>query len=108
MRLRDAGLDVERLAEPYIGSVEVYSITEATPALAFFDGTVPLSLTAVATTENIQLPRGAWIVSAHQKNAALAFVSLEPECADSYASYNIVPVQAGDVYPITRIMPAKY
>lgn len=44
------------------------------------------------------------MVSTRQKNAALAFVTLEPEGIDSYVRFNLIPVQTGDEYPIFRVL----
>lgn len=63
----------------------------------------------VATTKSVRkegelvLPPGSFRVGTRQKNAALAFVALEPENVDSYVRFNLVPVQEGDEYPIFRI-----
>lgn len=52
----------------------------------------------------VVLPAGSFRVSTRQKNAALAFIALEPENIDSYVTFNIIPVSAGDEYPVFRLM----
>lgn len=43
-------------------------------------------------------------MSTRQKNAALAFIALEPENIDSYVTFNYIPLETGDEYPIFRVM----
>jgi hypothetical protein len=50
------------------------------------------------------LPAGSFLVSTRQKNAGLALNALEPENIDSYASFNIIPLEVGDEYPIFRVV----
>lgn len=78
------------------------------------------------TTEPLEarevvLPVGSFRASTRQKNAALAFIALEPEnivsvdicrCClglgltvsqDSFVTLNIIPMMEADVYPVFRI-----
>ncbi|KAK1711913.1 carboxypeptidase [Colletotrichum acutatum] len=103
-RLRVSGLEVETLSEPYVGTVEAYDITSAVFETEYYEGVVRAAVTTEALTREVDLPAGSFLVSTRQKNAALAFVALEPENIDSYASFNIVPVEAGDEYPIYRVL----
>ncbi|KAK1992130.1 carboxypeptidase [Colletotrichum falcatum] len=103
-RLRVSGLEVETLGEPYEGTVEAYSIESAVFETGYYEGVVRADVTTSALTREVKLPAGSFLVSTKQKNAALAFVALEPENIDSYASFNIVPVEEGDEYPIYRVL----
>ncbi|KAK2035123.1 carboxypeptidase [Colletotrichum zoysiae] len=103
-RLRVSGLEVETLSEPYRGTVEAYSIESAVFETGYYEGVVRADVTTSALSREVNLPAGSFLVSTRQKNAALAFVALEPENIDSYASFNIVPVEEGDEYPIYRVM----
>ncbi|TQN70529.1 Carboxypeptidase 2 [Colletotrichum shisoi] len=103
-RLRVSGLEVETLAEPYKGTVEAYNITSAVLETEYYEGVVRAAVTTAPLTKEVDLPVGSFLVSAKQKNAALAFVALEPENIESYASFNIVPVEKGDEYPIYRVL----
>ncbi|KAK6207877.1 carboxypeptidase [Colletotrichum tabaci] len=103
-RLRVSGLEVETLAEPYKGTVEAYNITSAVFETEYYEGVVRAAVTTAPLTKEVDLPAGSFLVSTKQKNAALAFVALEPENIDSYASFNIVPVEKGDEYPIYRVL----
>ncbi|GJC80888.1 carboxypeptidase 2 [Colletotrichum liriopes] len=103
-RLRVSGLEVETLSEPYKGTVEAYNITSAAFETGYYEGVVRAEVTTSTLTKEVDLPAGSFLVSTKQKNAALAFVALEPENIDSYASFNVVPVEQGDEYPIYRVL----
>ncbi|KAI8957070.1 Zn-dependent exopeptidase [Daldinia sp. FL1419] len=103
-RLRDSGVIVETLKEGYRGPAEALAITSAAFARGYYEGAVQATVTTKPTPrEELVLPPGSFRVSTRQKNAALAFVALEPENVDSYVRFNLVPVQAGDEYPIFRV-----
>ncbi|KAI2619251.1 Zn-dependent exopeptidase [Hypoxylon sp. NC1633] len=105
-RLRDAGVVVETLADGYRGPAEALIIASAQVARSYYEGAVQVTVTAEAAPklkEELVLPSGSFRVSTRQKNAALAFVALEPENVDSYVRFNLVPVTVGDEYPIFRI-----
>lgn len=103
-RLRVSGLEVETLQEPFRGSVEALKITSVAFADEYYEGVVRVDVTTETVEKELELPSGSFLVSTRQKNAALAVVALEPENIDSYVSFNIVPVDTGDEYPIFRIM----
>ncbi|KAI1881873.1 hypothetical protein JX265_000699 [Neoarthrinium moseri] len=103
-RLRDAGVEVQTLESVYSGTVEALKITSASIAGYYYEGAVGVTIQTEPVERNITLPEGSFWVSTRQKNAALAFATLEPEGLDSYASFNLVPVNEGDEYPIFRIM----
>ncbi|EFQ25169.1 carboxypeptidase [Colletotrichum graminicola] len=103
-RLRVSGLEAQTLIEPYKGTVEAYSIESAVLETGYYEGVVRADVTTSTLTKEVNLPAGSFLVSTKQKNAALAFVALEPENIDSYASFNIVPVKEGDEYPIYRVL----
>lgn len=103
-RLRVAGLEVETLAEPFAGDVEALTITSTRFDTGYYEGVVRVTATTETKTRELSLPAGSFRVSTRQKNAALAFIALEPENIDSYVSFNIVPVARNDEYPVFRIM----
>lgn len=104
-RLRDAGVVVETLGEGgYRGPVEKLRITGAEVAGAYYEGAVLVTVTTEAEGGEVVLPPGSFRVDAAQKNAALAFVALEPENVDSFVRFNLIPVQVGDVYPVYRVL----
>lgn len=103
-RLHVSGLEVETLAEPWTGSVEALDITSVQLTSEYYEGTVLATVTASTKTRELTLPAGSFRVSTRQKNAGLAFNALEPENIDSYASFNIIPLEEGDEYPIFRLL----
>lgn len=105
-RLRVYGLEVQELISPFRGQVETYNITSAEFASGYYEGVVLLTATTETKTIEVDLPAGSFVVSTRQKNAGLAYIALEPENIDSFVSFNIIPVEVGDEYPIYRIMSA--
>ncbi|KAI1332911.1 carboxypeptidase [Xylariaceae sp. FL0255] len=103
-RLADSGVEVETLDYEYRGTVEALNITSASPAKSYYQGAIQMTVTTESREKEVHLPAGSFLVSTRQKNAALAFVTLEPENVDSYVRFNLIPVRAGDEYPIFRIM----
>lgn len=103
-RLRVAGLEVETLAEEWTGDVEALTITSTRFDSGYYEGVVRVTATTETKERELTLPAGSFRVSTRQKNAALAFIALEPENIDSYVSFNIVPVARNDEYPIFRVM----
>ena len=103
-RLTTSGLTVDVLPYTYRGTVEVLNITSASLDSTYYEGTVPVTVTTEPIEKEVELPAGAIWVSTAQKKAALAMVALEPEGIDSYVSFNIVPVEEGDEYPVFRVM----
>ncbi|KAH7006954.1 hypothetical protein EDB80DRAFT_684214 [Ilyonectria destructans] len=103
-RLRCFGLKVQTLGTPWKGTVEALTVTSAVFAPGYYEGYVPIALTTETATRHVELPAGSFLVSTRQRNAGLAFVALEPENVDSWASSNIIPVQPGDEHPVFRVM----
>ncbi|EME42521.1 hypothetical protein DOTSEDRAFT_89896 [Dothistroma septosporum NZE10] len=104
-RLQILGLDVDILDYEFRGAVEAYNITSSSLATGITEGHVVNAVTTSALVKDVHLPAGSFLVRARQKNAALAFVTLEPENVDSYVSFSgIIPLNTGDEYPIYRVM----
>jgi hypothetical protein len=103
-RLRVAGLEVETLTQPWSGNVEAYTITSTQIDKSYYEGVIRVTTTTEVDEREVTLPAGSFRVSTRQKNAGLAFVALEPENIDSYVTFNILPVEKNDVYPIYRAM----
>lgn len=103
-RLRVSGVDVTTLTQTYRGMVEALNITSVSFDQTYYEGVVPVTVSTSTLEKEVELPPGSFVVSTRQRNAALAFVALEPENIDSYVSFNILPVQEGDEYPVYRLM----
>ncbi|KAL4968453.1 uncharacterized protein BDV14DRAFT_196758 [Aspergillus stella-maris] len=95
-RLREAGCKAETLDSPFEGTVETLTITSAELDTSYYEGVIRVTTTTESSERTISLPEGSFLVRTRQKNAALVMVALEPENIDSYVSFNILPVEAGD------------
>ncbi|KAJ3535471.1 hypothetical protein NM208_g7119 [Fusarium decemcellulare] len=101
--LRIAGVQVDELQTDFGGQVEAFNITTAVVESKKYEGTARTTVTTEVSIKTINFPAGAYWVSTRQQNAAQAFVRLEPENIDSFASFNILPVDVGDEYQVYRI-----
>ncbi|KAL8365248.1 hypothetical protein RB595_004177 [Gaeumannomyces hyphopodioides] len=102
-RLRVLGVQVEALDREFRGAVDTLTVANSTLARSLYEGHVLNTVTTRPGRRDVVLPAGSFRVSTRQKNAALAFVALEPENIDSYVTFNIIPLSAGEEYPIFRI-----
>ncbi|KAJ4258732.1 hypothetical protein NW762_007818 [Fusarium torreyae] len=103
-RLKVSGLEIETLSKPWSGTVEALNVTSSELSSSYYEGAVLSTITTEAKKKQLTLPAGSFLVSTKQKNAGIAFNALEPENIDSYASFNIIPVEEGDEYPIFRVL----
>lgn len=103
-RMEVYGLEVETLEDPYSGAVETFNITSTTVGSVYYEGVFRVTVATEPITRDVTLPPGSFRVSTRQKNAALAFIALEPENIDSLAAFNVIPLEPGDEYPIFRIV----
>ncbi|SMY27917.1 unnamed protein product [Zymoseptoria tritici ST99CH_1A5] len=103
-RLRVLGLEVQTLESTYRGSVEALYVKNSTLDTSLYEGHVLNTLVMESEMIDVELPAGSFWVSTAQKNAALAFVALEPENIDSFATFGLVPLEVGDEYPIFRVL----
>lgn len=103
-RLRILGVKVDALQQDYVGTVEALTIASAELDSTKFEGIAATTVTTTARTRNVKIPRGAFWVDTKQKNAAFAFVLLEPEHYTSQVHYNAIPVEKGDEYPVFRVV----
>ncbi|KAM5451190.1 hypothetical protein MaudCBS49596_003895 [Microsporum audouinii] len=102
-RLEVLGLKAEKLPYSYTGRVEALNVTSVAFDKEYYEGVVTATVETKLVEQNMRLPAGTYLLSTTQKNAALAFVALEPEYMDSFASFGIIPVSKGDQYPIFRL-----
>ncbi|KAI1068747.1 hypothetical protein LB507_006279, partial [Fusarium sp. FIESC RH6] len=103
-RLRLVGVEVEQLRTAFKGEVEALNVTSIELGKTVYQGTVLNTVTTETKRKEITMPAGSFWVSTRQAAAAYAFVVLEPENIDSYATFNILPVNVGDEYPVYRVM----
>lgn len=102
-RLEISGLEVKKLDYAFRGTVQAYNITSAKLDTAWYEGTVRNRVTTEPYEKELELPAGAFLVSAKQKNAALAYVTLEPESDVSFVTFGMIHATTGMEYPIWRI-----
>lgn len=104
-RLEIMGVEVERLSHEWRGPVQSYNITSSRLEDEYYEGVVRNSVTTEPLRkEDLHLPPGSFRVSARHKNAALAFVTLEPESAVSFVTFGLLPVSTGYEYPVFRVV----
>ncbi|EFR02330.1 carboxypeptidase 2 [Nannizzia gypsea CBS 118893] len=102
-RLEVFGVKADKLSYSYIGPVEALNVTSVSFDKEYYEGVVTATVKTKLVERDIRLPAGTFLVKANQKNAALAFLALEPEYMDSFASFGIIPVSTDDQYPIFRL-----
>lgn len=103
-KLAIQGLEVETLPYEYRGTVEAYNITSSALEGSWYEGLVRNRVTTEAYEKEVHLRAGSFRVSTRQKNAALAFICLEPEVAESFVTFGLLHVDVGDEYPIFRVL----
>jgi hypothetical protein len=103
-RLELSGLEVMTMTGTIRATVEVLNITSVSLDDTYYEGVVPVTVTTSSQQKETEVPAGSFAISTRQRNAALAFVALEPENIDSYVAFNIIPVGEGDEYPVYRVM----
>lgn len=103
-KLTTLGVKVEKLDEAWEGEVESLKVTSVSFADGYYEGALLATTSTEASKRAIRVPRGSFYVSTRQKNAALAFVALEPESVDSFVTHAQIPLRKGDEYPIFRVL----
>lgn len=104
-RLEIMGVEVRKLDTDFTGSVEALTVDSIELAESKFEGIAETHVTSTSANErNVTIPAGGFWVPTKQPNAAFALVFLEPENMASVATYNIVPVEEGDEFPIFRVL----
>ncbi|KAF6815476.1 carboxypeptidase 2 [Colletotrichum plurivorum] len=103
-RLRVAGVDVQTLRADFRGEVEALNVTRADVSASKYEGIARTTVETSPVKKEVRIPAGGFWVSTRQKNSAHAFVTLEPEGIDSYATFNILPVTVGDEYQVYRVL----
>ncbi|EQB53217.1 carboxypeptidase [Colletotrichum gloeosporioides Cg-14] len=106
-KLRTLGVEVAVLDEDFVGEAEVLTAESVTLASAKNEGVVESAITTSTSRRTVRVPKGGFRVSTRQKNAAFAFVLLEPEGNASLARYNVVNLEEGDEYPVFRVLAGQ-
>ncbi|KAM0428186.1 hypothetical protein ACHAPT_007087 [Fusarium lateritium] len=103
-KLQIMGLEIETLRHEYRGPVETFNITSSTLENQFYEGIVRNHVTTESMKKEVILRPDSFRVSTRQKNAALAFICLEPEVPESFVTFGLLHVEEGDEYPIFRVL----
>lgn len=103
-RMRIAGVEVEQLDYTFNAEVQALKVETSTLAETRFEGITHNTVTTSNFTREVTIPAGGFWISTRQVNAALAISFLEPEDVASAVTYNVVPLDEGDEYPIYRVM----
>ncbi|GJC79831.1 carboxypeptidase 2 [Colletotrichum liriopes] len=106
-KLETLGVEVEVLSEGFSGEAEVLTVETLELADGKYEGVVEATITTSASRKVVSVPKGGFRVSTRQKNAAFAFVTLEPENNASFARYNLIDLAVGDEYPVFRVVGAQ-
>ncbi|TEA18541.1 Carboxypeptidase 2 [Colletotrichum sidae] len=106
-KLQNLGVEVAVLNEDYVGLAEVLTAEGVELAAAKYEGVVEAAITTSSAVKSVRVPRGGFRVSTRQKNAAFAFVTLEPENNASFARYNVIDLEVGDEYPVYRVLAGQ-
>ncbi|MCF8381132.1 MAG: M14 family metallocarboxypeptidase [Bacteroidales bacterium] len=102
-RLKILGLEIDTLKVAQKVKLESYTILSS----GVKDPDDKFAVNIVTTElEKIKklCPAGSFFVSARQKNANLAISTLEPEMANGFVRYGILPANSGDELPIYRVL----
>ncbi|KAF4979044.1 hypothetical protein FZEAL_4675 [Fusarium zealandicum] len=87
-RLSNSGVEAETLAYECRGTAQAYNATSAKLDDGFYESVVRDTATTEPSEKKLLMPAGRLRVSSRQKNAAMAFVALEPESDVSFISHN--------------------
>ncbi|KAJ3520698.1 hypothetical protein NM208_g13605 [Fusarium decemcellulare] len=101
-RLSLSGVEVETLRYEYRGTVQAYNVTSAKLDDSFYEGVVRNRVTTEPFERELVMPAGSFRVSVRQKNAAMAFVTLEPESDVSFVTFGLIHLEEAWEYPIFR------
>jgi len=105
--LRRQGIVVEKLAQPWHGQAEQFTVTEASVAQNAFQGHRLKRLEGRFEQTDADAPAGSYVVPGAQPLGRLAFLMLEPESLDGISAWGVLdgPLapQVGAVYAIRKV-----
>jgi hypothetical protein len=106
-RLRAHGIRVDEMKEAWTGEVEVSTVTAIDRAQRPFQKHFLTNLTTETKMESRSFPAGSFRVDLNQPLGRLAMYVLEPESADSFATWNYLDDYLGEgkEFPIVRVNP---
>ena len=103
--LRAQGIVVERLAEPWQGQVEGFTVDSVQAAPFVFEGHRTVTVTGQWAARSAELGPGWFYVSTDQKAGVLAAYLLEPASEDGFAAWNLYDreLRHGGEAPVLRL-----
>lgn len=104
-KLREHGIVVETLSEPYVGVVEVQTVTELTRAARAFEGHHEVVVDTTTTRTTRTIPAGWFRVDLAQRLGTLSVILLEPRCEDGLVTWNFFDpwLTRGAEFPVLRV-----
>lgn len=102
-KLRALGIEVDVMDKSFATTVEKYIVTAYNKAATEWENIYPVTVSTRILKEKKSFPAGCFIVRLSQKNANLAVTLLEPESANGFVNFNVIPAEPGEELPIYRI-----
>jgi hypothetical protein len=106
-KLREHGIQVEKLDTPSRKSVEQFVIATVRHADQLFQGHRTTTLQGTFERRDVDLPAGSLVVRTRQPLGRLAFYLLEPESDDGLTTWNFLDeaLKAGAAHPVLKSTP---
>lgn len=103
-KLRALGVEVDVIDKPFTANVEKYIVTAYNKAATEWENIYPVTVSTRTLKEEKSFLAGCFIIRLAQKNANLAVTLLEPESANGFVNFNVIPAELGEELPIYRII----
>ncbi|MCX6308565.1 MAG: hypothetical protein NTY32_06980 [Bacteroidia bacterium] len=103
-KLKLLGLEVEQLKSSSEMDVENYLVTDCQKEVEETEGVHRQNVTTITAAVKRTFPTGTFIVYLNQRKANLAIEVLEPEAANSFVSFSVLPVEKDQELPIYRYL----
>ena len=106
-KLREHGIQVEKLGTAARRSVERFMLTQVGHADRAFQGHRATSIDGRFETRDVEVPAGSLIVRTNQPLGALVFYLLEPESDDGLTTWNFFDseLKVGASHPVLKSTP---
>jgi hypothetical protein len=106
-KLREHGIQVEKLAVASRRPVEQFTLTQVRHAEQAFQGHHAVSIDGRFERHNEDVPAGSLVVRTNQPLGALVFYLLEPESDDSLTTWNVLDsaLKVGAAHPVLKSRP---
>lgn len=102
--LRQLGIEVQILGKSQTFRVERYVAQNVKQQKIQWEGIHPVTMQVTVTPQTIKAGKGWFLVNVQQELADLIVTLLEPECANGYAAFEVLPVKEGQTLPWFRVV----